>query len=66
MGRTLFGALVAAVAFTIQFVYYQPNGPILALIASAPVVPLIDVLMRGRLYQWERVCARPENNVKGV
>ncbi len=66
MGRILFAAIVAAVAFTIQFVYYEPNGPILALIASAPTVPFIDVLMRGQIYQWQQASARPENNVKGV
>jgi len=65
-GRILFAAVVAAVAFTIQFVYYEPNGPILALIASAPAVPLIDTLMRGRLYRWERPVTHQANNVKGV
>lgn len=66
VGRVLFAALVAVIAFTIQFVCYEPNGPILALIASAPTVPLIDTLLRGRRYQWERPFARTENNVKGV
>lgn len=65
-GRVLFAALVAGIAYIIQFVYYEPHGPILALIASAPTVPLIDALMRGRHYQWERPLARSENNVKGV
>jgi len=66
VGRVLFAAIVAAIAFTIQFVYYEPNGPILALIAAAPTVPLIDMLTRGQIYQWERPFARTENNVKGV
>jgi len=66
VGRVLFAAIVAVIAFTIQFVYYEPNGPILALIASAPTVPLIDTLLRGRRYQWDRPFARTENNVKGV
>ncbi len=65
-GRVLFAAIVAAIAFTIQFIYYEPNGPILALIISAPAVPLIDTIMRGRLYQWERPAARAGNQVKGV
>jgi len=51
-GRILYAAIVAAVAFTIQFIYYTPNGPILALIMSAPFVPLIDRFMRGRHYDW--------------
>ena len=65
-GRVLFAAVVAAIAFTIQFIYYEPNGPILALIVSAPMVPLIDTLMRGRIYQWKRPAARAGNQVKGV
>ena len=65
-GRVLFAAVVAAIAFTIQFIYYEPNGPILALIISAPTVPLIDTLMRGRIYQWARPAARAENQIKGV
>ncbi len=65
-GRVLFAAIVAAIAFTIQFIYYEPNGPILALIISAPTVPLIDSLMRGQIYRWERPAARTENQIKGV
>ncbi len=52
MGRALFATLVAGVAYVIQFVYYVPNGPILALIIVAPTVPLIDAWLRGRRYQW--------------
>ncbi len=65
-GRVLFAALVATVAFTIQFIYYEPNGPILALIALAPTVPLIDFLMRGELYGWDRTVARNTKFNKGV
>lgn len=65
-GRVLFAAIVAAIAFTIQFIYYEPNGPILALIVSAPTVPLIDTFIRGQHYQWERPAARSGNQVKGV
>ncbi len=66
LGRTLFAAIVAGVAFTIQFVYYTPNGPILALIMSAPLVPLIDRLMRGRHYEWIRQDAPTGEQIKGV
>jgi Na+-transporting NADH:ubiquinone oxidoreductase subunit NqrB len=65
-GRVLFAIVVAAVAFIIQFIYYEPNGPILALIISAPTVPLIDRFMRGELYRWDRTAARTENQIKGV
>lgn len=65
-GRVIFAALVATVAFSIQFIHYQPNGPILALIALAPTVPLIDFLMRGELYRWDRPVARNTRFNKGV
>lgn len=53
-GRVIYGALVASVAYTIQFVFYHPNGPIIALILSAPLVPLIDMAMHGRIYRWQQ------------
>ena len=54
IGRYVFASVVAGVAFTIQFIFYEPNGPILALAMSAPLVPLIDALSRGHHYQWYR------------
>ena len=53
-GRIVFAALVATIAYTIQFVFYEPNGPILALIISAPFVPLIDAVSRGQVYRWQQ------------
>ena len=53
-GRVFYGALVATVAFVIQFVYYVPNGPILALVLTAPLVPVIDALLRGARYRWHQ------------
>ena len=64
LGRALFASLVAGIAFTIQFVFYEPNGPILALVVSAPLVPLIDALLRGTHYRWET--ARERALDKGV
>jgi Na+-translocating ferredoxin:NAD+ oxidoreductase RnfD subunit len=52
-GRVVFGALVATVAMTIQFAFYQPNGPVLALFLCAPLVPLIDYARRGPRYRWQ-------------
>ena len=66
LGRMLFGTLVAAIAYAIQFVFYEPNGPILALIISAPVVPLIDALSCGRLYRWDQPAAPAAGQFKGV
>ena len=65
-GRIVFATLVATAAFVIQFIYYEPNGPILALVASAPIVPLIDTLMRGQHYRWDQPIARAKNYTKGV
>ena len=52
IGRAFFATAVAGVAYTIQFIHYQPNGPILALIICAPLVPVIDAVLHGRLYRW--------------
>lgn len=65
-GRVGFGALVAAIAYAIQFVLYEPNGPILALILAAPLVPLIDAVCRGTIYRWDEPAAKPARQVKGV
>ena len=54
VGRVLYAAIVASAAFVIQFVYYVPNGPILALVMSAPLVPAIDALLQGTHYQWHQ------------
>jgi len=66
LGRVLFGTLVASVAYTIQFVAYEPNGPILALIMMAPFVPLIDAVSRGHAYRWDQPAANATRQVKGV
>ena len=52
LGRVLYAVIVAIAAFVIQFAYYIPNGPILALVLSAPLVPAIDSLLHGMHYQW--------------
>ena len=65
-GRIIFGALVASIAYTIQYVFYEPNGTILALILAAPFVPLLDLMMRGQLYRWEKPAARSVGTIKGV
>jgi Na+-translocating ferredoxin:NAD+ oxidoreductase RnfD subunit len=66
IGRALFALFVATVAFTIQFIFYQPNGPILALILCAPLVPVIDAVLHGSHYRWDRPDARPSTSLKGV
>ena len=66
LGRILYGLLVATVAYVIQFVLYEPNAPILALIMCAPIVPLIDFMLGGRSYRWKQPAAEPAVPVKGV
>jgi Na+-translocating ferredoxin:NAD+ oxidoreductase RnfD subunit len=65
-GRVIFGALVASIAYTIQYVFYEPNGTILALILAAPFVPLLDLMMRGQLYRWEKPAVQSVGTIKGV
>jgi Na+-transporting NADH:ubiquinone oxidoreductase subunit NqrB len=51
--RLLFGALVAAAAFHVQFVLYRPSGGlILALFVLSPLVPVLDRLWPGPRYEW--------------
>ncbi|MBT8100237.1 MAG: RnfABCDGE type electron transport complex subunit D [Gammaproteobacteria bacterium] len=52
-GRILYGSVVALVTYFIQFVLYEPGAPILALIVCAPLVPIIDSVLRGRIYRWD-------------
>jgi len=66
VGRILFALLVAATAFTIQFIFYQPNGPILALILCAPLVPMIDAVLHGSHYRWDKPGTQPSPTFKGV
>ena len=66
IGRSAYGALVATVAYTIQFIFYEPNGPILALIMTAPFVPLIDAISRGQIYRWDQPAGNTASQIKGV
>ena len=52
-GRLLHAALVAACAFVLQYVFYINHGPLLALAACAPLVPLIDRVQRRPAYEWQ-------------
>ncbi len=51
-GRILYALLVAFGAAYVHFVLYQPNGMMYALVASAALVPLINVLLPGRPFEW--------------
>ncbi len=66
VGRVLYGAVVASVAYIIQFVLYHPHGPIFALILCAPLVPSIDLLLEGRRYRWREPVRVPVPKGEGV
>lgn len=51
-GRILFACLVAAVAYALRFVFYDTNALIWALAACSPLVPVVNLLLRGRRYEW--------------
>lgn len=53
-GRVIYAALVALVGFIIQFQFYNAAGIILALILTAPLVPLFDKYLPGPRYAWPR------------
>lgn len=58
-GRILFASLVAVGAGVVAFVLFRPNGPIWALAALSPVVPLIDHFLPGPKYEWKRPVVGP-------
>jgi enediyne biosynthesis protein E5 len=59
-GRVLFACLVTALAGFIQFGLYRTNGILWSLAILSMAVPLIDVLLPGRRYEWNRVPAAPQ------
>jgi Na+-transporting NADH:ubiquinone oxidoreductase subunit NqrB len=54
-GRLLFALLVALGAGYVHFALYRPNGLILSLFFLSPLVPLIDRLLPGQRYAWQRL-----------
>ena len=54
LGRVLYAIMVATLGFTIQFAFYNAAGIILALILTAPIVPLFDRLFPAGRYHWPK------------
>lgn len=52
-GRIIFAVLVALGAYTIQFRLFRTNALLWSLAVCSLVVPLIDRLLPGRVYQWD-------------
>jgi Na+-transporting NADH:ubiquinone oxidoreductase subunit NqrB len=59
LGRILFAGIVAFGAWYWQFRLFHTNGLLWSLAAFSMLVPLIDVLLRGRRYEW----SQPRNPV---
>ena len=53
-GRLLFAALVAYGAWYVQFRLFRTNGLLWSLAACSLMVPLIDRVLPGSRYTWER------------
>jgi hypothetical protein len=64
-GRVLFGLLVASGAATVQFVLYRTNGLLWSLALCSLAVPLLDRLLPGPVYEWNRAAARGPTPSKG-
>lgn len=60
LGRVLYAMMVAALGFTIQFAFYNAAGIILALILTAPIVPLIDRFIPAGRYHWPKFSLSPK------
>lgn len=54
IARVIYASVVATIGFTIQFAFYNAAGIILALIITAPFVPLFDKIFPAGRYHWPR------------
>ena len=59
VARVLFGALVAFVAWYIQFRLFRTNGVIWSLALLSPLVPVLDRLLPGRRFSWADAAVLP-------
>lgn len=65
IGRIIYAACVAIIGFVIQFQFYNAAGIILALIITAPFVPLFDKAFPGKKYHWPTAPNRSLSISKG-
>ena len=59
IARVLFGALVAFVAWYVQFRLFRTNGVIWSLALCAPLVPVLDRVLPGRRFAWTDAVVLP-------
>lgn len=53
-GRILFAALVALGAYYVQFKLFRTNGLLWSLAAFSILTPILDLVIPGKKYAWER------------
>ncbi|MDH3592355.1 MAG: RnfABCDGE type electron transport complex subunit D [Planctomycetota bacterium] len=56
--RIAYGAAVTVAAYFWTFVGYRENGWVWALFALAPTVPLLDLAMRAKKFEWPSLAIR--------
>ena len=52
MARIMWAALIAAVAFYLSTFHFVNGAPVWVLVLSQPLVPLLDHLFKGKLFEW--------------
>ena len=57
VARIIWAVVIAAVAFYLSAFKWMNSTPIFILVFMAPLVPLFDVIMKAKLFQW-----RPHSN----
>lgn len=50
--RVVYAALVAALAFAWQYVWFRSAGPVWALFLMTPLVPVLDLLVPAPRHEW--------------
>lgn len=51
--KIIHGVIVACVAHIISYYFYYPNGVLLALLLSTPLVPFLDKTFLAKRYYWK-------------
>lgn len=59
-GQLLFGGMVAAIGWSMQFLFYIPNAFLYALALSSPCVLFINRLFPGQAFDWSLFKRREE------
>jgi Na+-translocating ferredoxin:NAD+ oxidoreductase RnfD subunit len=59
VARVLYGALVAFVAWYIQFRLFRTNGVIWSLAMCSPLVPILDRVLPGTRFSWADAAVLP-------